>query len=53
MKIFEDIKADMICIAYRAKNKNKNIHDTYKGIALRHIHERIGVFVHWFTLSTN
>ena len=53
IKIFKDIKADTIRIASRARNKNINIHDTYKGIALKHIHERTGVFVHWFILSTN
>ena len=47
------MKADTICIAYRARTKNKDIHDIHKGIALRHIHERTGVFVHWFTLNTS
>ena len=40
MKIFKDMKVDTICIAYRAKTKNKDIHDIHKGIALRHIHEK-------------
>ena len=25
---------------FQSKNKNKDIHDTYRGIALRHIHEK-------------
>ena len=29
------MKADMICIASRAKTKDKDIHDIHKGIALR------------------
>jgi len=53
MKIFEDIKADTICIASRGKNKNKDIHDTYMGIALRYVFGRARDFVHWFALSTN
>ena len=44
------MKADTICITYRAKSTKATI---YKGIALWHIRERAGVFVHQITLSTN
>ena len=30
----------------QSKNKNKDIHDTYRGIALRHGHGEVEDFIH-------